>query len=275
MNRIFIIFLTCISLFGCDDKDSSDLDVDSELRLEVAIEHIISNDEFASNYKITRFEFQLFEDQINQLKILQANRHIVVKNSGEFIATINGTDYDLSEYYRSSNSLITDFLGNYEIVLEDHQEELNHLSIRFTFEGGTFTSDIDIPESMVVINSIDTLEGYNPLSDDILLEWQNVTLPADISASQTLFLNNIESDCASENLEYELLTEDVSTILAASSYVFECFDGTQDINKVNTSIEFLQNKVDIPFDSIGFKDVEVTYEQSYFWFSSDTFLTNN
>jgi hypothetical protein len=269
MSRIFLIFLSCFYLMGCNDKDASELDVDSELRLEVSINHFNSNGDFAKDYKTTSFTIRLFEDQFDKLKVLKANRHIKVKNKDEFIATIDGISYDLSEYYFSSSTLISDGKGEYIIGFDDHKTNFDELSISFTFDGGTYTADIELPDAISVVNHVDTLEAYDPLSDDMLIEWENVSLPAFLNTSRILFLTDTGSSCRSESLVQDLTEEDTALTLSGTDYAYDCYDGTQAINNVKTYVDIVQDHVDIENTSTGFQDVSSTYAQTDFWSKED------
>ena len=269
MRRIIFIVLSCIYLMGCNDKDASDLDVDSEIRLEVSIEHINSNTDVAKNYKVTAFTIKLYEDQVNRLKVLQANRHIEVKNTGEFIAVINGNEFDLSEYYTSSSNLISDASGKYLLELKDYTDDIKELSISFTFEGGTFTADVELPDSLSVVNQVDTLVDYNPLVDGIFIEWQNLLLPAKLYTSKLLELSDTTLNCNSESITKALTEEDTSLTLDVNDYLFDCYDGTQTVEKVQSKIDILQDYVELETTTQGFEDVSITLSQMYIWLKED------
>lgn len=269
MTRVLSIFVMCFYLMGCNDKDSSELDVDSELRLEVSVSHFLSDGDFVTNYKSASITVRLFEDQYDKLKVLKANRHIAVKEKGEFFLHIDGARYDLSDYYQSSSTVISDSSGKYSIELEDYQQDIQNLSISFTFDGGTYTSDIELPAPIVVENFTDVQENYAPLIDDIHVAWNNLSLPANITSSRHVFLEGASQGCASENIEHNLTEDETFYIIQPSSYVFDCYDGTQEVNRVKSNLTIVQDKTDVEASYVGFYDMSVGYSQTYFWSSED------
>ncbi len=141
------IFMMIFSLIGCD-KDSSRLDSDSIIRLNLRMVNYISDTENTKNMTNFALNIHLYEDVVNQQTGDTRNQHVGVSSKGVFTLTLDDSSYDLLDYYHPGTVLYGD--GYYRVDLFDIDDEISDITVNFSLDGEIYSTRLELPSAMLV-----------------------------------------------------------------------------------------------------------------------------
>ncbi len=256
MKKIAISLLTLISLSACGGKDSEQVKAEAQLRVEVSTESTTADSSFANNQKANTVVIKLYEIAENSTG---SDQRITVETKNIFTLRLNGISYDLANHYHS-----TDLSGlpNPRYVVNLHNSDLQSLEIDLSLNRKNYSLTGELSDPLSVINHTQLSEQYNPLEDDIQLDWNTTKSDTEISISQSITYNE-QASCNRGEFS-TLLSSDVIT------YNFFQADFNQDCpidsrKQIMTSTSMTQSYDALKVDFNGFERATLSSKNQYFW----------
>lgn len=250
-----------MSIVGCDE-DSTEIEKDDKIRLSLNVVNSTYDSQYVTGKKDFDLTIKLYKDSVNQQTGLTESDHISVSTSGIFVLELDEISYDLFDYY-NPDSLISDE-GSYRITLDDIESNINSLSIKLTLNGQEYKVDSLIPAPFVVSNHAFLAENYDPLNDDILIDWEPSVLPTNIEGIQTVFYKE-NSYCSKDKYGFVVPTDVFSHYIYKEDMNHGCVSNSKETIDIKTSVSLVQSTSDFPFDSVGFDNVSTYFENNYQW----------
>ena len=258
MKNLAIIILLALGLVGCD-KDASEVENDATIRLSVEVYNSIRY----SSEKDTNFTFKLYEESLNKGSGTKQSRHIQVSTPGTFTLELDGVSHDLSDYYYSGSSIYGGD-GSYSFDLYDVGQSVKSVKVSLNLNGKQYRFNTSLPRHTVITNYAQLSEEFDPLNDDILIDWGATDLPLTIEGQQNVYSND-KQYCAKDTYSYTAPVGILSHNITNDALTQGCDEFTQDLREINTEVTITQKTSDLSFKSTGFDSVSIVFENRYRW----------
>ncbi|NMP16940.1 hypothetical protein [Thalassotalea sp. Y01] len=265
----FLATLACCTMVACGgsnpNKNSQELSLSSKITLEAEFLFTQTESDAATEQKtVTSLQINLFMED-------ETNSRIRVGPADEFYLTLNGSDYNLREYYVENSSIkFGSSPGFYRLEIADI-DNVSSAKISFIYKGAERSAEYQLPTQLDVYNHATDIVEFNPFVNDISYQWSQGK-PNEISAGRHISYENGET-CSADFAE-TLADHYVSYTIEPRFLSSDCRNPYPSETRTIITIANVAQKEQLKAVEENFSDLEFTYQSLYTWHIETTHVAS-
>lgn len=258
MKNLLLIFFIIFGLIACENESSS-LEDDSDIDLDIELS-VLTNDGDNVSSSIA-FAIKLIELRTNNETGKTSKIPIEVVAPDKLELELGGEIYDLSDRYLPLS--IYPNSQSYVISMPATAQNLENAKISFSFKGNVFSASFVIPQPLNITSSNLVIDSFNPVSDDIFIEWTQANIETQLEINQRLSyktgycLNRVENMLPPSN--------EHSQSIFSNELTQNCKNNADNVQSISTHVSLKNTPEVLLTNQVGFKSVYINAESSYFW----------